>query len=133
MLAGLAILASLGAAGWGASLAQTPGQTPKAKTEARYAGGFRPDQCRWPREARRLQMSACCHMDLEIDAKGRMVKGDGVCTDPMFLEPTLRCLAAQDFVPATRNGMPVSDLQRLEYEWRATKPAGDLCNKLRTS
>ena len=131
VLACLAALAGLGAAGWGAAgLAQT---TPKAKTEARYAGGFRPDACRWPREARRQQLSACCQLDLEIDASGRMVRGDGECTDPMFLEPTLRCLAAQDFVPATRNGQPVSDLQHLEYEWRATKPAGDLCNRLKTS
>jgi hypothetical protein len=126
------VLASLGAAGFAAvSLAQT---APKAKTEARFAGGFRPDQCRWPREARQKQMSACCQMDLEIDATGRMIRGDGECTDPMFLEPTLRCLAAQDFVPATRNGLAVPDSQHLEYEWRATVPPGrDLCNTLKTS
>ncbi len=131
-LACLTALASLGAASLGAAgLAQT---TPKAKTEARYAGGFRPDACRWPREARQKQLSACCQMDLEIDASGRMIRGDGQCTDPMFLEPTLRCLAAQDFVPATRNGQPVRDLQHLEYEWRATVPPGrDLCNALKTS
>ena len=124
----LAVLAGLGAA----ALAQAPAG--QAKTEARYAGGFRPDACRWPREARQKQISACCQMDLEIDASGRMIRGDGECTDPMFLEPTLRCLAAQEFVPATRNGKPVSDLQHLEYEWRATTPPGrDLCNKLKTS
>jgi hypothetical protein len=72
-------------------------------------------------------------MDLHIDAQGRMIKGDGECTDPSFLAPTLRCLAAQDFVPATHNGRPVADLQHLEYEWRATTPAGELCNKLKTS
>ena len=103
------------------------------KTDAQFAGGFRPDECRWPVEARRQQLSGCCQMDLEIDAKGRMVAGDGVCSDPMFLAPTLRCLAAQDFVPATRNGMPVPDSQHLEYEWRATKPSGNLCAKLKTS
>lgn len=128
VLACLAAVATLGAGG----LAQTPAQPDR--TEARYAGGFRPDACRWPREARLKQMSACCQMDLEIDASGRMVRGDGECTDPMFLEPTLRCLAAQEFVPATRNGMPVSDLQHLEYEWRATVPSGrDLCARLKTS
>jgi hypothetical protein len=73
-------------------------------------------------------------MDLEIGADGRMIRGEGVCTDPMFVEPTLRCLAAQAFVPATRNGQPVSDLQQLEYEWRATTPPGrNLCATLRTS
>jgi len=123
--------AALAAATLGAiSLAQTPSA---GRTEARYAGGFRPDACRWPREARQKQLSACCQMDLEIDAAGRMVRGDGVCTDPMFLEPTLRCLAAQDFIPATRNGVAVADLQQLEYEWRATTPSGNLCAKLRTS
>lgn len=73
-------------------------------------------------------------MDLEIAADGSLIRGKGECTDPMFLEPTLRCLAAQTFVPATRNGVAVSDLQHLEYEWRATTPPGsDLCNKLKTS
>jgi len=125
----IALLAGFGAAG----LAQTPAAKGD-RTEARFAGGFRPDACRWPREARLKQISACCQMDLEIDASGRMVRGDGECTDPMFLEPTLRCLAAQEFVPATSNGRPVSDLQHLEYEWRATTPPGhDLCARLKTS
>ncbi len=124
-------LASLGAISVGAiGLAQTPAVR---TTEAKYAGGFRPDECRWPREARQKQLSGCCQMDLQIDAKGRMVAGDGVCSDPIFLAPTLRCLAAQDFVPATRNGMPVSDTQHLEYEWRATTPSGNMCAKLKTS
>jgi hypothetical protein len=120
-----AIAASLGAI----SLAQTPAN----RTEAKFAGGFYPDACRWPREARAQQLSGCCQMDLQIDATGRMIAGDGVCSDPMFLEPTLRCLAAQDFIPATRNGIAVSDLQHLEYEWRATKPSGNMCSKLKTS
>jgi len=126
-LACIAAFAGLSAAG----LAQTA--TQKARTEAQFAGGFRPDACRWPRGARAKQLSACCQMDLKIDAQGRMVDGDGECTDPSFLEPTLRCLAAQDFVPATRNGQRVADLHHLEYEWRATTPAGDLCKKLKTS
>jgi hypothetical protein len=126
-LACVAALAGLAATG----LAQTG--TPKAKTEARFAGGFRPDACRWPKGARAKQLSACCQVDLQIDAQGRMVDGDGECTDDSFLEPTLRCLAAQDFVPATRNGQRVADLHHLEYEWRATTPAGDLCKKLKTS
>jgi hypothetical protein len=112
-------------------LAQTT--APKAKTEAQFAGGFRPDACRWPKGARAKQLSACCQMDLQIDAQGRMVDGDGECTDESFLEPTLRCLAAQDFVPATRNGQRVADQQHLEWEWRATTPAGELCRKLKTS
>ena len=114
-----------------AAIAQTP--SAKGKTEAQFAGGFRPDACRWPREARQKQLSGCCQMDLQIDASGRMVAGDGVCSDPMFLEPTLRCLAAQDFVPATRNGVAIPDYQHLEYEWRATTPSGNMCDKLKTS
>ncbi len=126
-LALLAVFASFGAI----SLAQTPGG---AKTEARFAGGFRPDACRWPKTARAKQLSACCQMNLEIDASGQMTGGDGECSDPMFLEPTLRCLAAQSFIPATRNGRPVSDRQHLEYEWRATTPPGrNLCDPLKTS
>ena len=130
----LSVLAAvLVAAGWGAAgIAQT-GAAPRAKTEAQFAGGFRPDACRWPPGARAKQLSACCQMDLEIDAQGRMVRGDGECTDPSFLAPTLRCLAAQDFVPATLNGRRVADRQHLEYEWRATTPAGELCNRLKSS
>ena len=126
-----ASLAILAAAGVG--LAQTP--TAKSqRTEAQYAGGFRPDACRYPRSARQAQLSGCCQMDLDIGSDGRLIKGDGVCSDPVFLEPTLRCLAAQEFVPAMQNGRPVRDLQRLEYEWRATTPSGtNLCNKLKTS
>lgn len=123
------LLASLA----GAGLAQTSG-APGKRTEAQYAGGFRPDACRWPKAARAAQLSGCCQMDLEIDAQGQVVSADGVCSDPMFLEPTVRCLAAQDFVPATHNGRPVRDLQHLEYEWRATTPSKtNLCNKLKTS
>ena len=108
-LACIAALAGLTATG----LAQPT--APKAKTEAQFAGGFRPDACRWPRGARAKQLSACCQMDLQIDAQGRMVDGDGECTDESFLEPTLRCLAAQEFVPATRNGQRVADQQHLEW------------------
>lgn len=128
-LACVAILTGLAAA----SLAQTT-TAPKAKTEAQFAGGFRPDACRWPKGARAKQLSACCQMDLQIDAQGRMTAGEGECTDPSFLEPTLRCLAAQEFVPATRNGQRVADQQHFEWEWRATTPPGyDLCNRLKSS
>jgi hypothetical protein len=73
-------------------------------------------------------------MDLEIGADGRMIRGDGECTDPVFLEPTLRCLAAQTFIPATHNGRAITAAQHLEYEWRATTPPGrDLCSTLKTS
>ena len=126
-----AAIAILAAAGVG--LAQTPA-TKSQRTEAQYAGGFRPDACRYPREARKVQLSGCCQMDLDIGPDGRLIKADGVCSDPIFLEPTVRCLTAQEFIPATQNGRPVRDLQRLEYEWRATTPSGgNLCNKLKTS
>ena len=73
-------------------------------------------------------------MDLEIGPDGSVINADGVCSDPIFLEPTIRCLAAQGFVPATRNGQPVRDLQHLEYEWRATTPSKkNLCDSLKTS
>jgi hypothetical protein len=130
----LVAVAGLGAAGLGAvGLAQTA-SAPGAKVEAKFAGGFRPDACRWPRAARKAQLSGCCQMDLDIDAAGNMVRGDGVCSDPMFLEPTLRCLAAQTFIPARRNGQAVPDQHHMEYEWRATTPSGrNLCDKLKTS
>lgn len=73
-------------------------------------------------------------MELVIGPDGKMRTGDGVCTDPVFVAPTLRCLAAQTFVPATDNGKAVTDRQHLEYEWRATTPPGrNLCASLRTS
>jgi len=128
-LATVAILAGLGSVG----LAQ-PAATPGKKTEAQYAGGFRPDACRYPRPAREKQLSGCCQMELEIGPDGSLLSADGVCSDPIFLEPTVRCLSAQGFVPATRNGRPVRDLQHLEYEWRATTPSKvNLCDKLKTS
>lgn len=127
----LAIALIAASAAGAVGLAQT---VPKAKTEARFAGGFRPDACRWPKGARARQVSACCQMDLEIDANGFMIRGDGVCTDPTFLQPTLRCLAAQKFVPASRNGQTIADRHHMEYEWRATTPPDhDMCNKLKTS
>lgn len=127
LIAAPVLALGVGAAG----LAQT---APKAKTEARFAGGFRPDACRWPRAARQQQLSGCCQMDLDIDAAGNMIRGDGVCTDPIFLEPTLRCLAAQTFIPARRNGQTIADRHHMEYEWRATTPPDhDMCNKLKTS
>lgn len=128
-LATVALLAGLGSVG----LAQTA-STPGKKTEAQFAGGYRPDACRYPRPARDKQLSGCCQMDLEIGPDGSLLSADGVCSDPIFLEPTVRCLSAQDFIPATRNGQPVRDLQHLEYEWRATTPSKtNLCNKLKTS
>lgn len=127
-LASVAILAGI----TGAGLAQ-PGAK-AGKTEAQYAGGFRPDACRYPKPAREKQLSGCCQMDLEIGPDGSVLAADGVCSDPIFLEPTVRCLTAQEFIPATRNGQPVRDLQHLEYEWRATTPSKtNLCNKLKTS
>lgn len=127
-LASVAILAGI----TGVGLAQ-PGAK-AGKTEAQYAGGFRPDACRYPKPAREKQLSGCCQMDLEIGPDGSVLAADGVCSDPIFLEPTVRCLTAQEFIPATRNGQPVRDLQHLEYEWRATTPSKtNLCNKLKTS
>lgn len=128
-LASVAILAGLGSVG----LAQTA-SSPDKKTEAQFAGGYRPDACRYPKPAREKQLSGCCQMDLEIGPDGGVLSADGVCSDPVFLEPTVRCLTAQEFIPATRNGQPVRDLQHLEYEWRATTPSKtNLCNKLKTS
>lgn len=109
-------------------------QEPRQKTEARFVGGFNPDACRYPREQRRNGVSACCIMDLDIDAEGRVVKSEGSCTDAAFLLPTQRCLAAQSFVPATANGKPVRAPHTLEYEWRANAPSqGSLCQRLKTS
>lgn len=127
----LAAIAALALSSAGS--AQT-GATQGKKTQAQYAGGFNPRYCIYPKAARAAQQSACCQMDLEIDADGHVLKSHGECTDPVFLEPTQRCLAAQAFIPATQDGRPVRALQHLEYEWRATGSAGlNLCNKLKTS
>jgi hypothetical protein len=70
-------------------------------------------------------------MDLSIDASGRVTSADGVCSDPVFLEPTKVCLAVQSFIPATRNGQPVPAAHHMEYEWRANAPSeGNLCKRL---
>ena len=105
-----------------------------AKRKAQYLGGFRPDECRYPPVHRRNLVSACCVMELDIDATGHVLASEGVCTHKDFLAPTQRCLAVQRFAPATENGHPVRARQSLEYEWRANSPATEsLCKKLRTS
>jgi hypothetical protein len=109
----------------GAALAQS------VATEPRYLGGYNPDVCRFPPSARKAGLSGCCDMELSIDASGRVTKADGVCSDPVFLEPTKACLSVQAFIPATRNGQRVSAIHHLEYEWRANAPnTGNLCRNL---
>ena len=109
-------------------------QTRPGETQAQYLGGFNPRACRYPTEARNAALSGCCQMNLDIDARGKVLKAEGECSDPIFLEPTKRCLAAQSFMPATRNGQPVRSMHHLEYEWRASIPSRqNLCNKLKTS
>lgn len=109
-------------------------QAPGSKQKAQYLGGFHPESCRFPSEQRRARISACCVMDLEISADGRVLASEGTCTHKAFLEPTKRCLAAQRFLPATVNGQPVRAQQSMEYEWRAEGPAPtSLCGPLRTS
>jgi hypothetical protein len=118
---GLVVLAGMS----GMALAQS------AQTEPRYLGGYNPDACRFPPSARKAGLSGCCDMELSIDASGRVTKADGVCSDPVFLEPTKACLSVQSFMPATRNGQPVSASHHMEYEWRANAPAPtSLCRKL---
>lgn len=130
ILLGLAAFLGAGLAGFALATAQGP----QLKTEARFVGGFNPDACRYPGEQRRKGISACCIMDLDIGADGRVLKSDGSCTDDAFLMPTQRCLAAQAFVPATANGQPVRAPHTLEYEWRANAPSqGSLCRRLKTS
>jgi hypothetical protein len=115
--------------------AQAPKQpSGPAKQKAQYVGGFHPDACRYPSQERRERISACCIMDLDIGADGRVLASDGTCTHPAFLEATRRCMTAQRFVPATVNGQPVRAQQSMEYEWRAEGPAPtSLCAPLRTS
>ena len=123
----VAVLASLAG-----PMSAQPGRP--GETQAQYLGGYNPRACGYPAEARRAGLSGCCQMDLDIDAKGRVSKADGECSDPIFLEPTKRCLSFQAFMPATRNGQPVASVHHLEYEWRATIPSKtNLCHKLKTS
>ncbi len=128
---GLTLAAALVACLSAHAAAQAPATR---QTEARFLGGFNPDACRYPKEQRRAGVSACCIMDLDIDAHGRVLKSDGSCTDAAFLLPTQRCLAAQSFLPATANGRAVRAPHTLEYEWRANAPSdGSLCRRLKTS
>lgn len=133
------ILARALAAGAVAALAAAAGpmsaqQVKPGETEARYLGGYDPRACGYPRAARSAALSGCCQMDLSIDAKGRVVKAEGECSDPIFLEPTKRCLSFQAFMPATRYGQPIASVHHLEYEWRASIPSKEnLCHKLKTS
>jgi hypothetical protein len=100
-------------------------------TQPYFLGGYDPRACRFPPDARAAGLSGCCNMDLEINASGRVTKADGVCSDPVFLEPTRRCLSVQAFMPATRNGQAVAVTHHLEYEWRANAPSdGSLCRRL---
>ena len=106
----------------------------KNSTEAQFTGGFHPQACRYPPTARAAGLSGCCQMDLDIGAKGEVLKADGACSDPVFLEPTRLCLTVQHFIPATKNGQPVRSMHHMEYEWRATGPVDrSLCQKLKTS
>lgn len=116
-----------------AAVGQAGGRT--GETEARFlGGGFGERECNYPKTAREVQLSGCCEMELEIGPNGEVLKAEGTCSDPVFLEPTRRCLSVQRFVPATRNGQPVQARQHLEYEWRATIPSKkNLCKPLRTS
>src|SRR5262245_40537446 len=104
-------------------MASSAQQTKPGETQAQYLGGFNPRACRYPSSARQAALSGCCQMELDIDAKGNVLKAEGECSDPIFLEPTKRCLAAQSFIPATRNGQPVRSMHHLEYEWRASIPS----------
>jgi hypothetical protein len=109
-----------------AALAQSAVQTKPV-----FLGGYNPDACRFPPEPRRAGLSGCCEMDLEIDANGRVTKIDGVCSDPLFLEPTRRCLSVLGFAPAKRYGQAVASPHHMEYEWRANAPSqGSLCRRL---
>jgi hypothetical protein len=104
------------------------------RTEPQYVGGYHPQACRYPPSAREVGLSGCCQMDLDIGPKGEVLGARGTCTDPVFLEPTRRCLTVQQFVPATRNGQPVRATHHLEYEWRSWAPSqGNLCQRLKTS
>lgn len=126
-----AVIACLTAHAAAQSVAKSPGNQ---KTRAQFVGGFHPDACRYPVRPRRDGISACCIMDLDIGADGRVLTSEGHCTHPDFLGPTQRCLAAQSFMPATVNGQPVRALQSMEYEWRSWDGSGaGLCQKLKTS
>ncbi|MDP3736663.1 MAG: energy transducer TonB [Hyphomonadaceae bacterium] len=130
-LGAAAVFACLAAHAAAQSVAKSLGAQ---KTRAQFVGGFRPDACRYPAQPRREGISACCIMDLDIGADGRVLTSDGHCTHPAFLAPTQRCLAAQSFMPATVNGQPVRALQSIEYEWRSWDGSGaGLCQKLKTS
>lgn len=47
-------------------------------------------------------------MAVEINAKGRAGEMTGECTHDVFLAPSRACLAPQSFLPALKNGKPVT-------------------------
>jgi hypothetical protein len=106
----------------------------KTRTEAQFAGGYNPRACGYPPAARSAALSGCCQMELDIGTHGEVLKAEGTCSDPIFLEPTKRCLAVQLFVPATSNGQPVRAIHHLEYEWRSSVPSKEnLCKRMKLS
>lgn len=99
-----------------------------------FEGGFHPGACGYPKSARAAVLSGCCAMKLAIGADGEVLKAEGECTDPVFLEPTRRCLTVQKFQPARRGGRPVQANHQMEFEWRTGPPPGEnLCRKLLNS
>ena len=64
--------------------------------------------CRYPPAALHEDVEGCCRMTVEITAKGRAGKITGECTHDVFLAPSRACLAPQSFLPALKNGRPVS-------------------------
>jgi hypothetical protein len=125
----LGVAAALALAGGAAAHSQSRNESPPV-----FRGGFHPGSCGYPRAARANVLSGCCAMTLDIGADGQVRKADGVCTDPVFLEPTRRCLAVQTFQPARRGGRPVEAVYEMEFEWRTgPPPAENLCRKLLTS
>jgi hypothetical protein len=109
-----ALLASLAGA---SSAQQGAGVTPPE-----LSSGNRLGACIYPQAARDIALSGCCAMHVSIDVAGNVVASSGECSDPIFYEPTRRCLAAQKYRPAMQNGHPVASPYDLDFEWRASKP-----------
>jgi hypothetical protein len=112
-----------------------PGEAQRAGDAApQFLGGYHARACAYPKAAREAALSGCCAMTLEIDAQGHVTKASGTCTDPVFFEPTRRCLSTQAFSPARRGGKPVKATHEMEYEWRANAPSpGNMCKRLGVS
>jgi hypothetical protein len=74
--------------------------------------------CEYPSEAISAGVEGCCRMKVDITATGLAGKMSGQCTDDVFMPVSRACLAPQRFLPALKNGKPVSGTGEIVVEYK---------------